>query len=316
VVEPTNERAKKVTALAAKLRVLHTELAQEEPELRREQLQDSVKKVASSIPAHERERFYEELLVHFPTWSSEDSATAQERVIVEEVRDPLVLARRLAEARAGMSESQRAQVEEILAASGWIRREQAAGSPAAAAATPGAVAGLALPGAVIEGVRKAVGAASPPNFNPERLAEFFVVSASYMISVENFSTAFARDISIDGKFAAFTVPGVKKDIEKFLSGDPRVAREVLQRGQENNLRLIAAILRAVKRAGEQYAADHLSRFSPQDIENTVPGGVWGSRATKCWEQYCVLMKTVDRASISRRIQDLVKKEIEIWLEQF
>jgi hypothetical protein len=215
-----------------------------------------------------------------------------------------------------MSESQRAQVEEILAASGWIRREQAAGSPAAAAATPGAVAGLALPGAVIEGVRKAVGAASPPNFNPERLAEFFVVSASYMISVENFSTAFARDISIDGKFAAFTVPGIKKDIEKFLSGDPRVAREVLQRGQENNLRLIAAILRAVKRAGEQYAADHLSRFSPQDIENTVPGGVWGSRATKCWEQYCVLMKTVDRASISRRIQDLVKKEIEIWLEQF
>lgn len=321
VVEPTTDRAKKVLALAARLRVLHAELSGEDPGLRGEQLRDEVNRAVAAVQPHEREKFLQELLVEFPTWASEGGGSqartvvkeVEERVIVEEVRDPAELVRRLLEATKGMSEGDRAKITEKLAAGGLVKREVTTVAGPAVVSSGGS--GGGLPDATVGSLRRVVGAAADSSFGADRMGDMLVIATDYLIRVEMMSTTFARDIGVDGKYSAFVQQTMKKDAERFLTGDAKVTKEMLQKSEANNRVLIAAVVRAVRRAGEQFAADHMTRFAPEEIDKAVGAAAFG-RAGKCWDAYCAMMKAMDKASIARRIQDLVKKEVEAWLDQF
>ncbi|MFZ4573064.1 MAG: hypothetical protein ACOYN0_01625 [Phycisphaerales bacterium] len=303
-------------ALAAKLRVLHSELANENGEQRVAELRELVNHAVAAIQPHERERFLQDLLIEFPTWSTEGggaapapAAVVTDRVVVEEVRDPAELVKRLIEASKSMSEADRAKVAERLAAAGLVRRDIAAPVPAPPSG------GIGLPDGTVAALRRVLGAPAEANFAPERMAELLTIATDYLLRVEMMSTTFAREIGVDAKYSVFTQQVLKKSTERFLSGDAKYTKEALKKAEESNRVLIAAVLRAVRRAGEQFAADHMMRFAPEEIEKAVGAGTFG-RAGRLWDAYCAMMKTIDRASIAKRIQELVKKEIEEWLGQF
>ncbi len=310
-----------MAALASRLRVLHTELSGEDPTLRQEQLRDEVNRAVAAIQPHERERFLHDLLVEFPTWASECGIPApskrevEERVIVEEVRDPAELVRRLMEASRSMSDADKAKVAEKLASVGLAKREVSAAPAAAPVSAPSSGSGAGLPDSAVVALRRVVGAPADASFGTDRLGDLMVIATDYLIRVEMMSTMFARDIGVDGKYATFVQQTLKKDAERFLSGDGKVSKEALQKSEANNRVLIAAVVRAVRRAGEQFASDHMARFAPEEIDKAVGAAAFG-RAGKCWDAYSAMMKTVDKASMAKRIQELVKKEVEAWLDQF
>lgn len=331
MVEPTTDRGRKVAALAARLRVLHAELRTEDAEFRREQLRDEVNRVVAGVQPHEREKFLSELLVEFPSLCGDREPAAQTPAVkptqaprpVADSSDPMQLVLQLMDAAEGLSDADKRKIADKLAIVGLVKQQTVTVEvPGAVAPAPAPVAAPVSVGAdgtfseaTMAGMRKAVGASADTPLSSERMADLMVIATDYMIRVENMSTTFAREIGVDAKYNAFVQQAMKKLAERYVSGDPKSAKDVVQKAEANNRILIAAVVRAVRRAGEQFAADHLTRFAPEEIDKAV-GNVTFGKSGKCWEAYCAMMKGADKAAMAKRIQDLVKKEVEAWLDQF
>src|SRR5262245_32320917 len=143
VVEPTTDRGRKLAALAQRLRVLHTELADQSAEMRSEQLRDEVQRAVSQVPAQEREEFLKELIQRFPTWSGNAApaaapAPAAKAATAAEIKDPRALAEKLMEASRGLTEKERSEIAMRLAGVGLTLKEQvkSAAPPASSGAVP------------------------------------------------------------------------------------------------------------------------------------------------------------------------------------
>lgn len=327
MVEPTTDRGRKVAALAARLRVLHAELRTEDPEFRREQLRDEVNRVVAGVQPHEREQFLGELLIEFPSLCGDrtESAPAPAPKPAAAARptldssDPMQLVLQLMDAAEGLSDADKRKIADKLAIVGIVKHQTVKVEvPAPTPTEPAPVvmsSGDGFSDATLAGMRKAVGAPTDAPLSSERMTDLMVIATDYMIRVENMSTTFAREIGVDPKYNAFVQQAMKKLAERYVSGDPKSTKDVIQKAEANNRILIAAVVRAVRRAGEQFASDHLTRFAPEEIDKAV-GNVTFGKSGKCWEAYCAMMKGADKAAMAKRIQDLVKKEVEAWLDQF
>lgn len=317
-----------MAALAARLRVLYAELRTEDPEFRREQLRDEVNRVVAGIQPHEREKFLSELLIEFPSLCGDriESAPVAKSVpaprAVANASDPMQLVLQLMDAAEGLSEAEKRKIADKLAIVGIVKQQTVtvevptAQSAPAASAPPSMGADGGFSESTLAGMRKAVGVSADTVMSSERMADLMVIATDYMVRVENMTTTFAREIGVDSKYNAFVQQAMKKLAERYVSGDPKSGKDAVQKAEANNRILIAAVVRAVRRAGEQFAADHLTRFAPEEIDKAVPNVTFGSKSGKCWEAYCSMMKGTDKAAMTKRIQDLVKKEVEAWLDQF
>jgi len=326
VVEKTTDRGRKVAALAARLRVLHAELRTEDAEYRREQLRDEVNRVVAGIQPHEREQFLSELLIEFPSLCGDrtDAPTTPAPKPATAARpptdssDPMQLVLQLMDAAENLSDADKRKIADKLAIVGLVKQNTVKVEVPAASPEPAPVSMSSDGGfsdATLAGMRKAVGAPTDTQLSSERMADLMVIATDYMVRVENMSTTFAREIGVDPKYNTFVQQAMKKLAERYVSGDPKSTKDVLQKAEANNRILIAAVVRAVRRAGEQFASDHLTRFAPEEIDKAV-GNVTFGKSGKCWEAYCAMMKGADKAAMAKRIQDLVKKEVEAWLDQF
>jgi len=323
LVEPTTERGKRVAALSQRLRVLHSELTTETLELRYEQLRDEVQRVVSALQPHERERFLQELMAEFPVWSaggaplpSAPSTSATMMMKIEpEVTDPKALMEKLVAACKGLPEHERAKIEAGLRAKGLVKQE----APVAAASEGGGTSGGAgMAQAEIAAIRKLLGLPPDAPVDEERVAAMGPIGADFVIKgVEGPACAFwsqlCSSVSFTTKFPMAQV--LRKDFERFISGDAKMTREVVERDVFKLKALVAAILLAFQRASEQFARDHATKFAPAEIQKAVgQGGLFGNQDARCWQMYVEMMKNVDKASIERRVRELTVKEIEAWLE--
>jgi hypothetical protein len=299
-------------ALSQRLRVLHTELADQAGDMRSEQLRDEVQRAVSSLPPGEREGFLTELLEQFPIWADGQAAPAPVKsapvaVAAPEVKDPRVLAEKLIENSKGLSDVDRLAIAGQLSAAGFaVIKIKEAPAPASS--------GGGLPTVQLNEFKKAVGIPADTSVDPARLLEVASLLAEFTLKLEPWACSYWRDLAPEAKNSIYQT--LNKDLPKFASGDAALNKEAMAKNIYKLRSLVSLLMKGVMEAGKQFARDHLGRYSLEAIgSSAAKGGAFKSQAVCNWEQYVKLMEGVDGAAIEKRLKQVIAKDVDTGLSQ-
>jgi hypothetical protein len=305
VIEPTSERGKRLAALSARLRVLHSELAGQDAELRSEQLQDEVKRAISGLAPNEREPFLLALMEQFPSWSEGLTPAAPPPAMAAaapaaEIRDPKVLVDKLIENSRFLSDSDRAAITQKLAGAGFavVQVKESAGG---------------LPAAEMVEFKKALQIPADQDVSAARVVETASILAEFLLKLEPWACTYWRDLAPDAKNTVFQT--LNKELPRFVSGDEKVTKEVIQKSAYRLRSLVSLLMKGVMEAGRQFARDHLTKYSMDAIKQAAPREMFKADEYRYWKQYERLMEGVDGSSIELRLKQVIAKDVDAGLSQ-
>jgi hypothetical protein len=305
VIEPTTERGKKLAALAARLRVLHSELADQGADLRAEQLQDEVKRAVSGMAPQEREPFLAALMEQFPVWSNGGPAAPAAPAPVAsapapEVKDPRVLADKLIENSRGLSESERASIAQKLMGAGFavIQVRESAGG---------------LPSAQVNDLRKVLQIPAEQPVSPAHVVELAAVLSEFILKLEPWACTYWRELAPDAKNPVYQV--LNKELARFVSGDEGLNKEKLQKSTHRMRSLVSLLMKGVMEAGRQFARDHLAKYSLDAVKQAAPKEMFKADEYRYWKQYERLMDGVDTSVIEQRVKQVIARDVDSALGQ-
>lgn len=323
-MEPTTERGKRLAGLAAQLRELHAALADENGEMRSEQLRDRVMREVNHLPSHEREGFLAELLGHFPVWSdggggAERNGTAPS--VPAEPATASALADKLIAMCKTLSGAQRSEVvlklaDAGLAAGGGEVREVV---KEVVREVPGAG---GLPAAAVNELKKMLGVPPEGTVSAERVVDLAMLLSEFTIKLEPWACSYWKEIAPDAKTQIFRVLSKERPNErqgslaKFVEGDGAVNKDTIARDILKLRSLVSLLLKGVLDAGKQFGKDHVARFSVEAVQSAAERGTFTeSQAAKNWKQYVKLMEGYDAAAMEKRLKQLIAKDVDNGLAQ-
>jgi hypothetical protein len=306
VIEPTSERGKRLAALSARLRVLHSELSGQDAELRSEQLQDEVKRAISGLAPNEREPFLLALMEQFPSWTEGMKAApapapaASPVAAPVEVKDPKVLADKLVENSRFLSDTERAAITQRLASAGFavVQVKESPGG---------------LPSAAVADLKKVLQVPPDQEVSAGRVVEMAAVLAEFLLKLEPWACTYWRDLAPDAKVTVFQT--LNKDLPKFVCGDEKMTKEAVQKGAYKLRSLVSLLMRSSTEAGKQFARDHLAKYSLDAIKQAAPREMFKADEYRFWKQYERLMDGVDASSIEVRMKQVIAKDVDAGLSQ-
>jgi hypothetical protein len=311
LIEPTTERGRRLAALSQRLRMLHTELAEQSPEMRVEQLRDEVQRAVSSMPPQEREGFLSELAQQFPLWSASNGtmpkAAPAAATAAPLPTDPKSLAEMLIELGRGMSQAEKDAVTARLSAGGFstvvkeVVRESGGGG------------GAAFPPAALAEFKKAVGLPADGEVNPGRLLELAALLTEFTLKIEPWACSYWRDLAPDAKNPIYQT--LNKEFPRYVSGDDKITKEAMHKSVYKLRSLVSLLMKGVMEAGKQFARDHMTRYSMEAVRESAPKETFKSDEYRCWKQYERLMEGVDAPAIEKRIKQLIAKDVDTGLSQ-
>lgn len=311
--EPTTDQGKRLAALSQRLRVLHTELADQSEDMRAEQLRDEVQRALSTVAPGEREKFLTALLEQFPTWrdgvaTAAPPARPVAAAAAQEVKDPKALAAKLIECSKGLDDSERLAIANMLGAAGFavIKIKEA---PAQASTGGGG-----LPTVQLNEFKKVIGVPADANVDPARLLEVASLLAEFTLKLEPWACSYWRDLAPEAKNSIYQT--LNKDLPRYASGDDKLTKEAMAKNIYKLRSLVSLLMKGVMEAGKQFARDHLGRYSLEAVgSSAAKGGAFKSQAVCNWEQYVKLMDGVDSAAIEKRLKQVIAKDVDAGLSQ-
>ncbi len=301
MIEPATDRGRRLAALSRRLAYLHTELADQPEDLRREQLHDEVQRAVSSLQPPEREPFLRDLLELFADeLGGGGPAPAPRPVPAKGPASPLEMAQSLA--AAGLSDDEREQVIGVLRGAGL----------APAAARPSGGGGVST--AAEKEVRRAVGLGADDPIDAERTALAAAMLAEFALKIEPWACTYWSNLAPDARNRVGQA--VTKSLAKFVAGGEGGSKEALAKDLYRLRALISLLMRGVSEAGKHFARDHLSRYSVAEVAKAAgKGTLMESQDVKSWKQYVKLMEGVDEEAIEARMCQLVAKDVDAGLSQ-
>jgi hypothetical protein len=294
---PIRDRAKLAAATANRLRLVQTDFADESEQVRRDYLADEIQRALSSIVPSERQEFLEELSSRFPTWdaqvdlggSRQHASVVQTPTDQKELQDPSFLVSRLIELSPKLSQQQKDALVHKLREAGL--------APAAVVEWPEQPAQMA---------RTKLQAGPRDPLDPGRVLELLSLEAEFTASLDQLVWTTWRTVAPRSQIRR--PQGLLKNMARFASGDPDVARGQVTMDLDKLRQLVAAIISAISQAGRQFAHNHAVKFSPQEIEALAAmerGGMLVSKEVKCWRKYVELAAGRDEASIESEIMQAI-----------
>jgi hypothetical protein len=109
------------------------------------------------------------------------------------------------------------------------------------------------------------------------------------------------------------VARVVSSLRHSQTGEPEASPEQVEKALKELQRLTAAIITAVSRVGGQFARQHLTKFTPSEIEAQVRmerGSVFQSHDVKCWRKYTELADLLNEDSIDTAIRRAVVEYVQ------
>ncbi len=326
----TSERSRRVAALAGRLRMAQSDLADEKPEVRREQIENEVSRAIASVSPQDREAFLRELLIGFPIGLSaaeSGGATAAvrtngaktEAAASESSRDPAMVAESMADGLlkvwSAISPDQR---QSLLA-------KLSSGGVAPAASGPGV-----LSEAATQKLRGALGLGTADQPDPQRVGDMAVMLLEFVLSLDRvvwgaWSRTIApasavrangpvqrplRELVIGKKDAA----GVSKASVTSTAG--ALAPGVTAQSEVQRLStMTVALVSAVAQAGKSFGQKFMSQFSPGAIEDSVNDSGFGNKDAQRWVLYKARAASLDTTAIDAEITQAVVKSVEEWMKR-
>ncbi len=149
------------------------------------------------------------------------------------------------------------------------------------------------------------------DFNTERLAELFVLFASFLYKLEPLVWNTWRQLS--PRSSIRRSGELKKTVGQFLCDDSNISQEHIENELKELQQLTAAVITAIGRVGSQFAKHHLARFSPSEISSLVKmehRSVLVSHEVKCWRKFIELADALNEDSIETEITKAIVNYVE------
>lgn len=330
LVEPTNDTVKKAAALAQRLRMVYTDLADQQSDLREGQLYDEIQRVLGSTPPQDREGLLRQLMQEFPASSDGESAAPAP---ARESRDPRALAERLAKLAMDLPDAEKAALAAILKQAGIVEtvkqvvRETVSlppstgtMAPTSAGTSAGTLSGTSAGSAAFTGegltdLCRALAIPTAQGVNPQRAAELAALLAEFAVRIEPWACQYWRDLAPDAK--NLIAPTLGKDMARYASGDDKLSRDVIADDLYNLRSVVSLLMKGVVEAGRQFGRDHVTRFSVDSVLEEAKRVKTFTQSVEAaaWAVYVRRMQGVDAADMEKRLRQLIAADVDAALGQ-
>lgn len=304
--EMTDEKLKRVTALANRLRLVQTDFGDENAEVRRKFLSDEIERAVSAIVPGERKAFLEELMTRFPTWDPmgelmpAESETADLSAVQEQaVEDPALLGARLVELAPTLSDEEKQALIEQLRQAGLFPGGQ-----------------NDWPKTAAEALASELQLSGQDSVHGGRLLELVVLLVRLAQSLEQLAWETWKRMA--PRSTIRRPARLQGTMRRFVRGDADLTSGQIADDVNQLRRLLAALISAVARAGRRVGAAQFKTLSPSEIRllvKTESGGglkslIQKSPDAKCWEKYVELAGQITEESIEREIIEAIVSSAE------
>jgi hypothetical protein len=293
-----SETALWANGLAARLKVLQANLADDDAATREGFIVDEINRALKGSVPEKRKLLLDALAEQFPSWQSTSAPAAPPVVaapVPTEPETPEILLKRLIESVPGLSAGQREE---------FARQLKQAGLE-----LPGGGGGAAFE--IPPDLQKRLGLAGAKAANAERAAKSLAMLFDMVVTLDQLVWTLWKQIA--GKSMVRKEADFGKLSADYLSGGAEVSSAQLQQSLERTRKLIAGLLGAIGRAGAAYARDRARLFDPGAIEADARAEKkWNeSLEFACWRKYVQLQKEYgSEATVEKSIQEAMAKAAE------
>jgi hypothetical protein len=153
-----------------------------------------------------------------------------------------------------------------------------------------------------------------PDLN--RVAELALLMTEFSTTIQQLTWTTWRTIA---PHATMRRGGLtQKSLARFVAGQPDITREAVAADLTALRHMIASIISGISDVGHQFAASHLARFLPAEIESAVDaeggGGMFKNKAALCWRKYGELSESLDPTAIESEIRRVIAEHAEHLLK--
>jgi len=286
--------------LAARLRLLQGELADEAPDARKQAMMDEVASALTSVPLELRQTYLETVAGEFPLPEIEvkESAAPGETPAPRLPDDPVILVEHLLSIVPGMAPEQLKELANRLLQSGLL--------PA-----PAADSSLKPP----EELRKRLEKLAPGKpLDPTRALRMLDLLLELSSSLDQLVWQVWKTVAPKSVFhpEAGRFGDFRKCLAPYLTGDPEVSTEQVRQTVEKTRKLIAGLLAAMGTVGEAYSRRVLDRLSPEAIKKSAEAepGVFENIEKKCWRKYSALFNEFTGPAVEKEVLNAIRKYTE------
>lgn len=301
------EASEWAATVGARLRLLQASFADGETEERREYLEEEIELGLREVPAGRRAAYLTALSERFPVGLGVD--LPPEEVVREapagasmsaSPESPEALVAALSGLADALTPQERTRFAKDLQEAGYLL----------AVAMPAAADTEEVPAEL----QKKLGLAADQRLDRKRALRLVGVLIDLVVTMDQVGWQVWRDLAPNSRVRRD--PGVAGDLRKlagpFLLGDNEVSTAQIVQLLDKTRQLIVGLVAAVGSAGETFARQHLSRFSPQSIKaaaDAEPGFFIGPEQ-KCWRKYLQLFNEISGVTIESDIASAIVQRAE------
>ncbi|MBI5387786.1 MAG: hypothetical protein HZA90_24250 [Verrucomicrobia bacterium] len=265
------EEALWANGVAARLRLIQANFADDEASLRQNYLSEELERSLKAVAPSRRDGHLRALGDFFPAWgggSAPRAAVVAEPGAPAPPETPEEILNRLIDSAALLTEEEKAALARRLQQAGLAPKESAGAS---AEATPE--------------FWKFFGLATPKPVSADRAHKMLVALSGVFLALDQLAWTLWRQFnakSIYRKEAEFG-----KLAGPYLANDPEVSTEQIRQPLERTRRLIAALLGALGRGSANFSRRQSTNLSPESIENAarIEKKAWESLEATSWRKY-------------------------------
>lgn len=294
MAELGGETNKLVVATANRLRLVQTDLADEQPEVRQQYLADEVERALAKVVPAERPAFLQALQDWFPTWQRVDvgpraeESMSQSAADQRDLKDASFLVERLIELAPSMTEQERKGVADRLRDAGLSAEGR-----------------QAWPQQAADKLHAHLKLSQDADVDPLRSLELLQMQVDFALSLEQLVWSTWKAISPRSEIRGSG--DLKKSLGPFLLGSQDVPRGEVMMHLEKLRQLTASLISAVSQTGRQFSQSYYAKFSPEMIEESAKRDkkALESIGVAAWRKYREVYGTTDQATIEREIMQLI-----------
>ncbi|HUS92324.1 MAG TPA: hypothetical protein VM389_08630 [Phycisphaerae bacterium] len=285
-----------VAATASRLRMVQADFADQGADVRREYLSEETERALAGVVPEERQPFLKALMEQFPSWDArvevqlrKDESTDRSLTDVREIQDPNFLVARLIELAAGLGEGERKILVERLKEAGLA-----------------SISHGAWPEDAETSLRQDLRLPPDSVLDARRVVEAVGMLADFALRLDQLVWGGWQQISRSATIRRDKA--LQQSVKAFLTGDQDVPRGQVANDLEKLRQLIASLVAAIGQSGRQFAARHLARFSPVEVEALASmegGGFFVAKEVKCWRKYIELAEALNEAAIESEIMETI-----------
>jgi hypothetical protein len=292
-----SEEALWASGLAARLRLLQANLADDSPVTRQQCLRDLIQQHVTELTPSKRRAHLDALRDRFPAWQAAQAAPpATAEAAAPETPESAL--NRLLEMAGGLSPDARAAMSRRLHAAGFAISQGGGGLPD-----------------LSPEMQKKFGLAAGQQLNSERALKLLTGLTEMVLALDQLVWTLWKQLNPKSNFRK--EGDFAKSLGPFLSGDPEVPTALVAQPLDRTRKLIAALLGAVGRGGANFAAKHVARFGPDAIEDLakLERTFMQSVEVTAWKKYRELFKEYcAEAAVENDVQQAIAKVAEGLLQ--